>query len=532
MGDALGAIEDPTSHRTVFVASLPHQVHATHYSTSLSPAPQVWRGICGEFPRQLNRPSAHVRHARAVRVRCAYAIRALSFSPTAPGRSRALARSQHRIALLEDPRMSHSRRLWCGTTVIVPAMLALARPASAQDAVIQGRVIDDRGDALPVATVQVPQLNVGVLTNSQGRYTIVIPGPRVSGQTVTLRVRVIGHKPSARQVVVRLGEQTQDFTLASDVNQLDAVVVTGVQEATERVKVPFSVTTLDASKLPVAASNALTELQGKLPANIVSNSGRPGAQPSVLLRGPTSINAQGRGQDPLYIVDGVIINGALPDINPQDIESVEVVKGAAGASLYGARAGNGVINITTKSGRRALEGVKFNVRSEAGVSDIERDFGLARFQALVMDERDQEFCQFLSGLPLCARTFDYRKEQARINNYPADSATTAVGFPVDPGATISGSVLRQRFQNTPWPGTSYNAVNELVDPHVYAENSVDMTGRVGGTRFYVSGSNLTEPGAIRFLQGFVRNSFRANVDQAIGSDWTVAVRTSYSRSTQ
>ncbi len=137
--------------------------------------------------------------------------------------------------------MSHSRRLWCGTTVIVPAMLALARPASAQDAVIQGRVIDDRGDALPVATVQVPQLNVGVLTNSQGRYTIVIPGPRVSGQTVTLRVRVIGHKPSARQVVVRLGEQTQDFTLASDVNQLDAVVVTGVQEATERVKVPFCV---------------------------------------------------------------------------------------------------------------------------------------------------------------------------------------------------------------------------------------------------------------------------------------------------
>ncbi len=401
-----------------------------------------------------------------------------------------------------------------------------------QEAVIRGRVIDDRGEALPVATVQIQELNVGVFTNSEGRFTIVIPAVRVSGQTVTLRVRTIGHKPLARQLTLSSGDHIEDFTLATDVNLLDAVVVTGVQEATTRVKATFDVTTIDASKLPVAAANPLTELQGKLPANIVSNSGRPGAQPSVLLRGPTSINAQGRGQDPLYIVDGVIINGALPDINPQDIESVEVVKGAAGASLYGARAGNGVINITTKSGRRALEGVKFSVRSEAGVSDIERDFGLARFQALVMDERDQEFCQFVSGLPLCARTFDYRKEQARINDYPADSATTAVGFPVDPGATISGNVLRQRFQNTPWPGTSYNAVNELVDPHVYAENSVDMTGRVGGTRFYVSGSNLTEPGAIRFLQGFVRNSFRANVDQAIGSDWTVAVRTSYSRSTQ
>src|SRR2546422_4352532 len=62
-----------------------------------------------------------------------------------------------------------------------------------------------------------------------------------------------------------------------------------------------------------------------------------------------------------------------PDFNPNDIESIEVVKGAAGASLYGARAGNGVINITTKSGRRASEGVTFSVRSEGGVSDIERD---------------------------------------------------------------------------------------------------------------------------------------------------------------
>jgi TonB-linked SusC/RagA family outer membrane protein len=430
---------------------------------------------------------------------------------------------------MTQPRPGH----WLGVSLFAALFLcAAAGEGHGQEAVIRGRVIDDRGDALPVATVQVPELNVGVFTGSDGRYTLVIPAVRVSKQTVTLRVRTIGHKPSVRQMTLSPGEHTEDFTLASDPNLLEAVVATGVQEATEQVKVPFNVTRIDASKLPVAAANPLTELQGKIPANIVSNSGRPGAQPSVLLRGPTSINASGRGQDPLYIVDGVVINGALPDINPNDIESVEVVKGAAGASLYGARAGNGVINITTKSGRRATEGVQFTVRSEAGVSDIERDFGLARFQALVMDERDQQFCQFVSGQPLCARTFNYLTEQARINNFPGDSATTAVGFPVDPGATISGAVLRQRFQITPWPGTSYNAVNQVVQPHAYADNSVDMTGRFGGTRFYVSGSNLTDAGSIRFLQGFVRNSFRANVDQAIGSDWSVALRTSYSRSTQ
>src|SRR5438552_811240 len=402
------------------------------------------------------------------------------------------------------------RQDWLGAALLACGLVTLAGPAGAQDAVIHGRVINDRGEGLPVATVQIQELNVGVFTNSEGRYAMQIPAARVTGQTVMLRVRTIGHKPATRQLTLRAGEQTQDFTLITDVNLLEAVVVTGTQEATERVKVPFSVTRVDASQLPVAAEDPLRALQGKIAANIVSNSGRPGAQPSVLLRGPTSINAQGRGQDPLYIVDGVILNGALPDFNSGDIESIEVVKGAAGASLYGARAGNGVINITTKSGRRAVEGVKFSARSEGGVSDVERDFGLARFQALVMDERDQQFCQFVSQQPLCARTFDYRAEQARINDYPADSATTTVGFPVDPGATISGNVLRQRFQITPWPGTSYNAVNQVVQPHAYINNSVDMTGRFGGTRFYVSGSNLTESGAICSLQGFVRNSYSSS----------------------
>src|SRR5207302_9522939 len=257
---------------------------------------------------------------------------------------------------------------------------------------------------------------VGVFTNSEGRYAMQIPAARVTGQTVMLRVRTIGHKPATRQLTLRAGEQTQDFTLITDVNLLEAVVVTGTQEATERVKVPFSVTRVDASQMPVPAEDPLRALQGKIPANIVSYSGRPGSQPSVLLRGPTSINATGRRQDPLYIVDGVIINGALPDINSGDIERVEVVKGAAGASLYGARAGNGVMNITTKSGRGAPDGVAFTVRSEEGVSDIERDFGLAHFQPLVMDETGTRFCQFVSGQPLCATTFNYAAEQARINN--------------------------------------------------------------------------------------------------------------------
>lgn len=432
--------------------------------------------------------------------------------------------------------MTSSRRLPCCVALVATALLSWGTPAQGQDAVIHGRVIDDRGDPLPVATVQIEALSVGVFTNNEGRYTLLVPRARVSGQTLLVRVRVIGHKPAVRQVVLRAGDQTQDFTLATDVNQLDAVVVTGVQEATERVKVPFNVTTLDASKLPVAASNALTELQGKLPANIVSNSGRPGDQPSVLLRGPTSLNAAGRSQDPLYIVDGVILNGALPEINPNDIEHIEVVKGAAGASMYGARAGNGVINITTKSGHRSSDGVTFNLRSEGGISDIERDFGIAQRTALLMSADGRQFCAAVTGQPTCAQTFDYAYWQQVINNQATDWAGSPPTLPVDPGATINpstgGGVLRQRFQIDPWPGHIYNAVRQVVTNNPYLDNNVDLTGRYGATRFYASAENLKQEGAVRYLQGLTRTSFRANLDQAVGSQLNIAVRTFYSRSSQ
>jgi TonB-dependent SusC/RagA subfamily outer membrane receptor len=265
------------------------------------------------------------------------------------------------------------RGVFFAGTAALALLLAGPRTVQAQDAVIRGTVTSDRGEPVAGANVLVEELRIGVLTNGQGQYTVLVPGARVRGQQVVVRVRAIGFKPNSKAVTLTSGEQAVDLVLAYDVNLLEAIVVTGTQEATEAVKVPFTVSRVDAAQMPIPGSNPLTQLQGEVPgANIVSASGRPGAQASVLLDGHKMINASGRGQDPLYIVDGVIINGGLPDLNPQDIENVEVVKGAAGASLYGARAGNGVINITTKSGRRSLEGVKFGIRSEAGVSDRAR----------------------------------------------------------------------------------------------------------------------------------------------------------------
>src|SRR6267143_889478 len=283
--------------------------------------------------------------------------RLLLFSPhlaPAPGAAPLVAGRPGAPALFPHDRRSGSvtqtrRDFWSGVAVLALLCLGGTNVARAQDAVVKGRVVSDRGEPIVGANVFIEELRLAANTSNDGRYVLTVPGARVRAQTLFLRARGIGFKPGSKQHTLTAGEQTVDFTLVYDVNLLQAVVVTGVQEATEAAKVPFDVARVSAAQMVVPGQDALTQLKGKVAgADIVSFSGRPGTQPSVLLRGPKAINAQGRSQDPLYIVDGIIINGNLQDLNSGDIESAEVVEGAAASSLYGARAGNGVIQITTK----------------------------------------------------------------------------------------------------------------------------------------------------------------------------------------
>src|SRR5690606_27836038 len=133
---------------------------------------------------------------------------------------------------------------------------------------------------------------------------------------------------------------------------LQELVVTGVAEATPKAKLPFTVERVGSEKLVVPHASAATALQGKVAGvAVVQGSGRPGEPPAFLLRGAKSISASGRSQEPLYVVDGAILTGALTDFDALDIESIEVIKGAAAASMYGSRAANGVVQIRTKRGR-------------------------------------------------------------------------------------------------------------------------------------------------------------------------------------
>jgi hypothetical protein len=195
------------------------------------------------------------------------------------------------------------------TTSLAAALVTLTfstAPLSAQEAaVIKGKVTSETGEALGGANVTVAGTNQGVVTTANGTFTLTIGGAAAKGQQVVLIARYIGHKPVSRTVTLNAGEQEQNFQLAADPLRLEEVVVTGVGEATDRRKLPNVVASVSAEQLQaVPGQSALQAVEGKVAGvRLIPNSAQPGGEPSLRLRGATSIGGR---QDPLYIVDGVI----------------------------------------------------------------------------------------------------------------------------------------------------------------------------------------------------------------------------------
>ncbi|MDQ3673623.1 MAG: SusC/RagA family TonB-linked outer membrane protein [Gemmatimonadota bacterium] len=416
-------------------------------------------------------------------------------------------------------------------------LLFLGLPAlvHGQGATITGRVASEQGNPLEVATVFITELALNATTDAEGRYTINVPAARVSGQPVILRVRRIGHLAASRPITLTAGSQTVDFALKQDINRLQEVVVTGVVGAgTERSKVPFSVGRVTAEDLPVPALDPLRALAGKVAGmRVAQTGGRPGSTPEIMLRGPTSINAAGRGQGPLIIVDGTILNvGSLEELGALDIESVEVVKGAAGASLYGTRAANGVITITTKRGS-TQDGIRFNVRSEYGVSDLNSiNYGMPLNHQLQLDETGTRFCVLgSSNIASCSRTVDWMQEILRINSVAADTLRTPQSIQHS-APSASGGDLQNVFQSQSWPRQYYNPLAQAIRRNPVMLNSIDANGKVGSVRFYVSGSYQDEQGALKGLRGIQQRRGRVNLDYEARQDLTFQISTLYDKGTR
>lgn len=273
-------------------------------------------------------------------------------------------------------------------------LLGVAVTASAQaTGSIRGRVVD-AGTGRPVSEVQVSITGrtIGGLTSANGEYSI----PVVPVGTYEVAARRIGYARAARTVTVTAGAEARaDFQLRITASTLDAVVVTGTAGAAEKRSLGNSITQLDVADLTQKTSvvNVTEVLQSKTPGlTLLPNSGTPGAAAEFRIRGAGSLV----GYTPVVYIDGIRYNiaglgnfnptgtlgatggqaqstqvtSALNLISPQDIESIEVIKGPAAATLYGAEAANGVIQIITKKGSRGQQGTRYSARVEGGINRL------------------------------------------------------------------------------------------------------------------------------------------------------------------
>src|SRR2546425_401941 len=393
----------------------------------------------------------------------------------------------------------------CATALLALFAVSFSE-AQAQSAVITGKVTGRQGESLGGAIVVIDEFGTAVATTTQGTYTLTVAPERSKGQTVTLRARYIGYSPGTKQVTLTPGTQTQDFELKFDPMTLDAVVVTGVAEATEAKKLTFSAASVNADQLQQAPGvSALGSLEGKVAgARLLSGSGEPGSEPAIRLRGGTQLTSPSACTTepcpstfvagPLIIVDGTINRHGVADINSEDIERVEVVKGAAASSLYGSTAAAGVVQIFTKRGERIPDGkLSVTVRNEYGQSFRPKSIPVS------------------GAHPNLAATTDYLDtcgNQVHAGDYINSTNNCLRSINSKP------VIKPDRIADVPY-SPFYDQQARILTHGPFYTNYISIGQRRGNTNFNVSFQNTKQDGIIILLKGCNRQNFRVNVDQAL-----------------
>jgi TonB-linked SusC/RagA family outer membrane protein len=354
------------------------------------------------------------------------------------------------------------KMVWCCLLQVFP-LLSFAQLT------IEGTVVDERGDPLAAANVIVRGTRFGAATDAQGNYRIFLPAVP---DEVVVEARFLGYKSVRQNVVQRSGIAEVNFRLTIDALQMDEIVVTGASVATEKRQLGNAISTVGARELELAASPAIDRaLSGKVAGALVQqNSGNPAGGVSVRLRGVSTVLGSA---DPLYIVDGVIVNNDSPqlidlggysqnrliDINPNDIERVEVIKGAAAAAIYGSRANNGVVQIFTKKGRSGSPQILFSTRVQ-------------------MDEL---------------------RKRIPINDYP----------------------YNKRFDDpTKVPVTRYDYQDFIFQRGAATENFLSLSAGAGDTKYYFSGSHVRSEGIVKGAW-YERTTARGRIEQTV-TPWLFA----------
>ncbi len=373
----------------------------------------------------------------------------------------------------------------CATLAAIVAALALTafaapQPLSAQErGAIRGTVTDAQtGEAIAGAQISIRGTGIGTITNADGRYVLTnVPTGRVD-----LRVEYIGYAPVSRTLTIPAGETlTEDFRMGVAAIELDELVATGYAEQTRR-EVSSAISSVQSAEIQnnvVASLDAA--LQGKAAGvQVIQNAGNPGNGITVRVRGSASITASNQ---PLYVVDGVPIFredfgqlglggqdlSAVTGLNPDEIESIDILKDAAASAIYGSRGSNGVIMITTKRG--ASGAPRFTLNTSFGYQNAERTIDV-----LSTDEWIQYF-----------------SDGMRYDGYTeADVQAELDSFGVDP--TVE----------TDWQ-------DEVLRTAPVSNTQISMSGGTDRLKYFLSGTYFDQEGII-LGSAYNRASGRVNLD--------------------
>lgn len=375
-------------------------------------------------------------------------------------------------------------------------MLVLPMLATAQQTAVKGTVKDKSGP-MPGVSVMVQGQQSGTTTDANGNFSLNAPA------TATLVLRLVGYK---EQFLKLNGQPTYQITMQEDVQQLEDVVVVGYTSKAKEALVS-SVSTVSAKQLTdVTSNNTANLLQGKAAGVIVSSgSGAPGSAPNITIRGTGTITANA---SPLTVVDGLIGGTA----NPTDIESVSVLKDAAATGLYGSRAANGVIVITTKSGKPGKTQITYN--GTAGVSQISQ----GNF-SLMDGQQFYDYNQYLYTNDYTGKRQSFINQlsqttpnpnQQQINDY-----LTSRNFPLTSGAYLS-DFLPASPGNTNWRDLAFR--NALTTNH-----AIGISGGSEKTTFYMGANYYKEQGTL-INTDYDKINFRLNFEHKLSNKFTITAR--------
>ena len=385
-----------------------------------------------------------------------------------------------------------------------------------QQTTITGKVTDEAGIPLPGASVLVKGTNTGASTDFDGNFSI-----NVSGNATTLVFSYIGFVTQEASIV---GKTTIDIVLVADNTSLDEVVVVGYGTQLKRDLVG-AISTVQSDELVLSSTPSVGQaLQGRVAGlQITQNSAQPGGGLDIQIRGRGSINANNQ---PLYVVDGFPLNteeflqpgsgnvydggtqNVLNSFNPNDIESITVLKDASSTAIYGSRAANGVVLITTKKGRSGQAQVSYS--TSFSFQNYDDDYDVLELPEWMQLRNDAAYENWAF--------------QNRIAPYSDRTLEEAIADPVN-GIAFTRFYSDEQILNA---GQGTNWLDLVTRDGSIQQHNIAIRGGSETTKYYLSG-NIYEQKGIPKNSAFDRSSLRVNIDQKINSITTLGVNLTMSR---